>query len=50
MVLKHWKVESVEGLSPDGEEARSRLVERIERVGRAARRRQERQQEALASV
>lgn len=50
VVLRHWKVESLEGLSPEAEQARTRLVQRIERLGRAARRRRERDQEAVAAV
>jgi acyl-[acyl-carrier-protein] desaturase len=48
VVLRHWKVESIEGLSPEAEEARARLVQRIERLGRVARRRRERAQEDAA--
>ena len=46
VVLNHWKVESLEGLSPEAEEARERLVRHISRVGKAAKRRQERRQAA----
>jgi acyl-[acyl-carrier-protein] desaturase len=38
VVLRHWDVEAIEGLSPEAEEARRKLVKRIERVGRAGRR------------
>ena len=38
VVLMHWDVEHVEGLSPKAEQARTALVKRIERVGRAGRR------------
>lgn len=38
VVLRHWKVESLEGLSPEAEEARRQVVHHIDRVGRAARR------------
>jgi len=37
VVLRHWGIETVEGLSPEAEEARERIVRhvaRIERVGR----------------
>lgn len=38
VVLRHWGVESLEGLSPEAEEARAALVKRIERIGKAGRR------------
>lgn len=37
VVLRHWGVESIEGLSPAAEQARERLVARIARIGRAGR-------------
>jgi len=45
VVLRHWNVESIEGLNPEAEQARSRLVEfigRVDRVGQAMVRRRER--------
>jgi acyl-[acyl-carrier-protein] desaturase len=55
VVLRHWGVESLEGLTPEAEKARAALVKRIERIGRAGRRlsgrRDERDAErALAAV
>jgi acyl-[acyl-carrier-protein] desaturase len=50
VVLRHWKVESVEGLDADGEAARERLVAQIERVGRVARRAAERRAGRLATA
>ncbi len=44
VVLRHWKVEDVTGLSEEAERAREKLVTRIERIGRAARRQRERQE------
>ena len=38
LVLRHWKVESLEGLSGEADEARERLVKYVNRVGAAARR------------
>jgi acyl-[acyl-carrier-protein] desaturase len=38
VVLRHWKVESITGLTPEASVARERLLQRIERIGRAARR------------
>jgi len=42
VVLRHWAIEELEGLTPEAEEARRRLVKRIDRVGRAGRRLAER--------
>ena len=45
VVLRHWNVESIEGLDAEAEQARTRLVEyiaRVDRVGRAMVRRRER--------
>ena len=38
VVLRHWGVESLEGLSAEAEQAAPSLVKRIERIGRAGRR------------
>lgn len=48
VVLRHWGIEALEGLSPEAEEARRRLVKRIGRIGRAGRRMAERWAEAEA--
>jgi acyl-[acyl-carrier-protein] desaturase len=54
VVLRTFAVESLEGLTPEGEQARAALVKRISRIGRAGRRMAERRDEvrepALASV
>jgi acyl-[acyl-carrier-protein] desaturase len=55
VVLRHWGIESIEGLSPEAETARKALLKRIERIGKAGRRfasrRDEQQAEsALAGV
>ena len=54
VVLRHWGVESLEGLDADAERARDALVTRIERIGRAGRRfaarRAESPERELASV
>ena len=42
VVLRHWDVAALEGLDAEAEEARTRLVRRIERIGRAGRRLAER--------
>jgi acyl-[acyl-carrier-protein] desaturase len=49
VVLRHWKVEELTGLSAEAEVARDRLLKFIHRVGIAARRLTERRAE-LASV
>src|SRR2546429_383535 len=36
VVLRHWKVESIEGLSDAAERARDELLKRIEKIGRVA--------------
>lgn len=48
VVLRHWRVADIEGLNPEAEEARTRLVNRIERMGRVARRLSDRRAEQLA--
>lgn len=38
VVIKHWAIESIEGLTPEAEAARDHVVARVARVGRVARR------------
>jgi acyl-[acyl-carrier-protein] desaturase len=38
VVLRHWKVKDVSGLSPDGEKAREAVIARIDKIGRVAAR------------
>lgn len=38
VVLRHWAIESIEGLDVDGEAARASVVKHIGRVGKAAKR------------
>jgi acyl-[acyl-carrier-protein] desaturase len=45
VVLRHWRLEALEGLSPEAEEARARCIKHISRVGAAARRLHERRGE-----
>jgi acyl-[acyl-carrier-protein] desaturase len=45
LVLRHWAIENIEGLSPEAEEARARLLRYIERMSRVARRYDERRSE-----
>jgi acyl-[acyl-carrier-protein] desaturase len=44
VVLGDWALESIEGLSPEAEQARERCLAHIERVGRAGRRTAERRE------
>ncbi|HEU5149569.1 MAG TPA: acyl-ACP desaturase [Iamia sp.] len=46
VVLRHWDIEALEGLTPEAEQARARLVKRVDRIGRAGRRLAERWAEA----
>jgi len=48
VVLRHWDVESLEGLSPEAEQARAALVKRIARIGKAGKRLAERREERVA--
>ena len=38
VVLRHWKVAEVTGLSPEAEKARDSLVKRIDKIGKVANR------------
>jgi acyl-[acyl-carrier-protein] desaturase len=49
VVVRHWGVDKLEGLTPEAEQARSALMTRIERIGKAGRRQAARRDEALAS-
>jgi acyl-[acyl-carrier-protein] desaturase len=44
VVLRHWKLEEIEGLSPEAEEARARVLAYMTRLESVARRRAERRQ------
>ncbi|MGH9023525.1 MAG: acyl-ACP desaturase, partial [Acidimicrobiia bacterium] len=46
VVLRHWKVETLEGLSGEAERARDALVAHVDRVGRVGRHLAERRAEA----
>jgi len=48
VVLRHWGVEGLTGLSDPASEARDALLTRIERVGRAGRRQAARREEQAA--
>lgn len=49
VVVRHWALEELEGLTPEAEASRNRLLKRIGRVGRAGRRLAERWAEAEAA-
>ncbi|MCU1458403.1 MAG: desA, partial [Actinomycetia bacterium] len=49
VVLRHWKLESIEGLSPEAEAARDRILAYINRIGKIARRLSERREAAALS-
>jgi acyl-[acyl-carrier-protein] desaturase len=48
VVLRHWGVEDLTGLSDEAERARDALVQRIDRIGRAGRRQNRRRDEVAA--
>ena len=50
VVLRHWAVEDVTGLSPEAERARDALVTRIDRIGKAGRRQARKRLEADAEA
>jgi acyl-[acyl-carrier-protein] desaturase len=50
VVLRHWGVEGLTGLSDDAERARDALVTRIDRIGRAGRRQARRRLEQTDRV
>lgn len=47
VVLRHWGIADLEGLSPEAERARQKTLSRIDRIGHAARRMAERQTESI---
>src|SRR5688500_5137293 len=50
VVIRHWGIEDLGGLTPEAEQARDRLVTYIGRVGKAGQRQAERRERALAAV
>ena len=50
VVLRHWDLEALEGLTPEAERARESLLEWIERIGKAARRTAARREMSTASA
>ena len=49
VILKQWRLEALEGLSPEAEEARTRLVKRLERIDKVAKSQAARRAERLAA-
>jgi acyl-[acyl-carrier-protein] desaturase len=50
LVLRHWNVAALEGLSPEAEAARAAVIDRIDRTDRAARRLAERRERSAVSI
>lgn len=50
VVLRHWNVESIEGLDAEAEEARSQLLSYIARIARVGKRVAERREKKLANT
>jgi len=50
VIMRHWRLESLEGLSPEAEQARGRLVERIAKIDRVGRRLSAKREEATAGA
>jgi acyl-[acyl-carrier-protein] desaturase len=50
VVLKHWNIEGLEGLSPEAEQARERCLRHIGKVGKAGRRTTERREARAHAV
>ena len=50
LVMRHWAIDKVEGLSASAEQARDRLMHHIERVGRVAKRQADRRVSAAAAA
>jgi acyl-[acyl-carrier-protein] desaturase len=50
VVLRHWKLADLEGLDPEAEEARERVLAFIERLGKVAKRIASRRAERIAAI
>jgi len=50
VIMRDWALESIEGLSPEAEEARARLIKYINRVGKVGARIAARREERAASL
>jgi acyl-[acyl-carrier-protein] desaturase len=49
VILRHWDVEHLEGLSPEAEDARAKLLKRMGRIARAGRRFSAKREEHVAA-
>ena len=49
-VLRHWKIDQLEGLDPAAEQAREKLLTRMRRIEKAGRRFASRRDEELAAA
>lgn len=50
VLIRHWNVESLEGLSPEAEQARERMLKQMRRIERAGRRFASRRDEAAEAA
>ena len=50
VIMRHWRLESLEGLTAEAERARERLVERIAKIDRVGRRMAAKREEATAGA
>ena len=50
VVLRQWNLESIDGLTPEAEEARRKVLKRMGQIGRAGRRMAERREERLVTA
>jgi acyl-[acyl-carrier-protein] desaturase len=49
VIVRHWAVEQLEGLTPEAEQARAALLKRIDRIGHAGRRLADRRKELVST-
>jgi hypothetical protein len=50
VVLRHWAIETIEGLDAEAQAARDRIVHHIGRIGRVGRRLADRRDAAASAV
>ncbi len=50
VVMRHWRLEAIEGLSPEAEEARTRLIQRIGRIRQVGQRMADRRNEVVVAA
>ncbi len=49
VILRHWNVEALEGLTPEADEARTKMLKRMERIARVGRRFAAKREESAAA-